>query len=179
MATTAGAGHLGPLVPFARALRDAGHDVLLAAPASFAAAVERVGFDQFPLADGDPDGLGEVFGGLAGASNDEGNAVVIRDVFARIDARAALPAMTEVVDRWRPDLVVRETAEFASYAAADAAGIPHVQVAVGLTAFDERFLPALEEPLAELGVRSGVRGWSPAQGSPCCPSRTTVAGPGP
>ena len=36
--TTAGAGHLGPLVPFARALRDAGHDVLVAAPASFAAA---------------------------------------------------------------------------------------------------------------------------------------------
>jgi hypothetical protein len=158
VSTTAGAGHFGPLRPFARALSDAGHDVLVAAPASFAAAVGRAGFDHHPLADSDPDELGKVFGGLAGASNDEGNAIVIRDVFARIDARAALPGMTEVVDRWRPDLVVRETAEFASYAVADAAGIPHVQVAVGLTAFDEQYLPVLDEPLAELGVRSGRHG---------------------
>jgi hypothetical protein len=158
VATTAGAGHLGPLLPFARALRGGGHEVVVAAPASFAAAVERAGFDHRPFADASPEELGKVFAGLAGCTNEEGNVIVLRDVFGRLDAGAALPAMTDLVEQWRPDLVVRETAELASYVAADAAGIPHVQVGVGLTAFDELYLPVLDEPLAELGSKSGVDG---------------------
>jgi UDP:flavonoid glycosyltransferase YjiC (YdhE family) len=158
VATTAGAGHLGPLVPFARAVRAKGHEVVVAAPASFAWAVERAGFAHHPFPDGSAEEQGKVFAGLAGVTNEEGNAIVIRDVFARIDARAALPGVTELVEHWRPDLVVRESAELASYIAAEAAGIPHVQVAVGLSEFEELYLPVLEEPLAELGSVSGVGG---------------------
>ena len=158
VATTAGAGHFGPLLPFARALRDGGHDVVVTAPTSFATAVERAGFTHHSFADASPEAQGAVFAGLAGLSNEEGNAIVIRDVFARIDARAALPDMTALLDTWQPDIVVRETAEFASFVAAEGAGIPHVQVAIGLTAFDELYLPVLDAPLAELGSRSGVDG---------------------
>lgn len=158
VATTAGAGHLGPLVPFARALKGKGHQVVVAAPASFASAVEHVGFAHRPFPDGSAEEQGSVFAGLAGLTNEEGNAIVIRDVFARINARAALPGVTELVADWRPDLVVREPAEFASYIAADAAGIPHVQVAIGLSEFEELYLPVLDEPLAELGSVSGVGG---------------------
>jgi UDP:flavonoid glycosyltransferase YjiC (YdhE family) len=158
VATTAGAGHLGPLVPFARALRAKGHQVVVAAPASFASAVERAGFDHRPFPDGSGEEQGKVFAGLAGLSNEEGNAIVLRDVFATINARAALSSVTELVEHWRPDLLVRETAEFASYIAADAAGIPQVQVAIGLSEFEELYLPVLEEPLAELGSVSGVGG---------------------
>ncbi len=42
-ATTAGAGHLGPLVPFAAAATELGHDVVVAAPGSAEPAVRRVG----------------------------------------------------------------------------------------------------------------------------------------
>jgi UDP:flavonoid glycosyltransferase YjiC (YdhE family) len=51
LATTAGADHLGPLVMFGIACHRFGHDVVVAAPASFAAAVQRAGFAHAPFAD--------------------------------------------------------------------------------------------------------------------------------
>jgi hypothetical protein len=48
---------------------------------------------------------------------EDADALVVREVFGRVDAQAALPALLAVVERWRPDLVVRETAEIASVAA--------------------------------------------------------------
>ncbi len=151
VATTAGSGHLAPLVPFARALGDAGHEVAVAAPGSFAAAVERAGFAHRAFADAPPEELASVFGSLDGMSNMEANRVVVREVFGRIDTRAALPGMRALVSEWRPDLVLRESCELSSYLVADEAGIPHVHVAVGLAAFGELTFPGLEEPLTELG----------------------------
>ncbi|MGH9279121.1 MAG: glycosyltransferase [Acidimicrobiales bacterium] len=158
IATTAGSGHFGPMLPFAGALRDAGHAVRVAAPASFGPAVERAGFVHEPFPDADPAALGAIFGSLQGVTNEEGNQVVARDVFGRVDAQAAMPGMQAIVDRWRPDIVVRESAEISSYVVAEATGVPHVQVAVGLTSFEARFLQVLEEPLRELGSASGVAG---------------------
>jgi UDP:flavonoid glycosyltransferase YjiC (YdhE family) len=66
VATTAGAGHLGPLVPFARALSAKRHQVVVAAPASFASAVERAGFAHRPFPDGSAEEQGRVFASLAG-----------------------------------------------------------------------------------------------------------------
>lgn len=41
-------GHLYPLVPFARALADAGHEIAFAMRASFAPALADLGFRHFP-----------------------------------------------------------------------------------------------------------------------------------
>jgi UDP:flavonoid glycosyltransferase YjiC (YdhE family) len=41
-------GHFHPLVPLARALADAGHEVAVAAPAALAAAVAHAGFRHLP-----------------------------------------------------------------------------------------------------------------------------------
>ena len=158
VSTTAGAGHLGPLVPFARALVGAGHDVVMAAPASFAASVGKAGFTHEPFADASPEELGAVFARIPGLSNYDANALVLREVFGRIDTRAALPGMRALVDRWRPDLVLRDATEFASYVVADTEGIPHASVAISLEAFEDEFLPAVEGPLADFGARSGVAG---------------------
>ena len=152
VATTAGAGHFGPLLPFAVSWREAGHEVAVAAPESFASTIERSGFVHHPFADAPEEELRTVWATLPGMSNDEANAVVVREVFGRIDARAALPGLQAAVNRWLPDVIVRETSEFASYIVAEARGIPHVQVAVGLTSFTERFLPVVEDPLTELGA---------------------------
>jgi UDP:flavonoid glycosyltransferase YjiC (YdhE family) len=158
VATTAGAGHFGPLVPFAAALQGAGHDVAVAAPASFAGAVARAGFDFLPFDDASSEELGRVFASLPALSHEEANARVVGDVFGRIDTRAALPGMRATVAEWRPDLVVRESCEFSSYLVAEAAGIPHVHVAVGLARFGRAMLPVIEAPLTELGAEPGLAG---------------------
>jgi len=100
-ATTAGLGHFAALAPFAAAVRDASHTVRVAAPASFAATVQRAGFDHVPLADPSLEEVARISDRLAGLSREDANAVVVREVFCGIGARAALPAMQAVVDRWR------------------------------------------------------------------------------
>ena len=119
-ATTANHGHFGPLLPFARALAKEGHEVRVAAPASFAGAVTAAGFVHEPFADAPREVLEPVMGRLPTLGFEEADDLVIREVFARIDAQAALPSLMATVRRWRPDLVLRETAELASFAAAPA-----------------------------------------------------------
>ncbi|MEJ7651438.1 MAG: hypothetical protein WKF57_20700 [Nakamurella sp.] len=67
-ATTAGAGHFAGLLPFARASAQLGHDVRVAAPRSFAAAVRRAGFDHEELDDADPAAKGATFGRIPSLS---------------------------------------------------------------------------------------------------------------
>jgi UDP:flavonoid glycosyltransferase YjiC (YdhE family) len=136
----------------------AGHEVRVAAPASFAASVERTGLTHLPVPDAPPDELGAVFGRLPQLSFDEANASVIRDVFAGVDARSVLPALTEAVAGWRPDLVVREPGEFASYVVAEQQGIVHVEVAIGTAEFDAVTLPLVDEQLRALGAERGADG---------------------
>ena len=155
-ATTGGQGHFRPMVPLARAVAEAGHDVRVAAPASFAKHVAPTGLRHEPFDDADPGALGAVFGALPGLSRQEANARVMTEVFGRLDPVAALPAVGGLVAAWRPDLVVREPAELASLVAAEAAGVPHVQVAIGLRSLLTAFVDELTGPLAALAAEAGI-----------------------
>jgi UDP:flavonoid glycosyltransferase YjiC (YdhE family) len=150
-ATTAGAGHFAGLLPFARACARAGHDVRVAAPASFAAAVEGAGLPHEPVDDVDPATLGAVFGRIPQLTRREANALVVSEVFGRLDRDAALPGMRRLMDDWRPDVVLREPAELASYVAAEERGVPHVQTNIGLGAMDDHLVPLVSGPLEEIG----------------------------
>lgn len=154
--TTANDGHFGPLLPFARACTGAGHEVRVAAPASYGAALDRVDLPHEPFADAPPELIGPVMAGLPNMSFEEADDVVVREVFGRIDAQAALPALLETVERWRPHVVVRESAELASLAAAERLGVPHVHVCIGMHEVATRFADAVGEPLAELGRLAGL-----------------------
>jgi hypothetical protein len=154
--TTAGSGHFGPLIPFARACRDAGHDVEVAAPASFAAAVLAAGLDHVPFADVPPEVIEPIRGRLPELSFEAANETVLAEIFGRLGARAALPGVTEIVDQWHPDIVVREPAEFASLVVAERAGIGQVQVAIGMGGGADFALPILASPLRELSVIAGL-----------------------
>lgn len=144
------------MVPFARACRDAGHEVRVAAPASFAEAVAATGLDHAPFADVAPEVLRPIFGRLPELSRVEANRTVIAEIFGRLDARVALPGLTETIAGWRPDVVVREFCEFGSLVAAEKAGIPHVEVAIGLAATVAFALPVVASPLAELDAIAGL-----------------------
>lgn len=154
--TTAGAGHFGPMVPFAQACRDAGHEVRVAAPASFAAAVSAAGVDHAPFADVAPELLGPIFSRLPELPRDDANRTVVGEIFGRLSAQAALPGVMELVSGWRPHLVVREFCEFASVVAAEKAGVPHVEVAIGVASSFADAPAALATPLAALDALAGV-----------------------
>ena len=156
VSTTAGAGHLGPLVPLARACRAAGHDVAVAAPASFAPEVRAAGLEHLPFDDVAPELLGEVFSRLPALSFEEANAVVLADVFGRLDARAALPGLTEILRERRPDVVLRDPAELGSLAAAVAAGVPHATVAIGVRAMLDLVAAGTAAPMSELDALVGL-----------------------
>ncbi|WP_378723112.1 glycosyltransferase [Microbacterium arthrosphaerae] len=155
-ATTANDGHFGPLLPFARALAAAGHDVHVAAPASYADAVAKAGFTHEPFADGPRELIGPIMGRLPTLALEEADDLVIREVFGRIDAQAALPSLLETVERWRPDLILRESAELASLAVAERAGVRHVHVCIGMHEILTRFAEAITDPLEELGRLAGL-----------------------
>ena len=86
----------------------------------------------------------------------EADELVVREVFARIDAQAGLPSVIETVERWRPDVLLRESAELASLAAAERAGVPHVHVCIGMHEVATRFAEVIGGPLEELGRLAGL-----------------------
>ena len=154
--TTAGAGHFGPLIPVARAGSAAGHEVAVAAPASFASHILSSGLPHLPFPDVPGDRMGAVFATLAQLPRAEADRVVTSEVFGRLDAQAALPALIAIIAEMRPDVVVRDPSEFGSLVAARQAGIPSVQVAIGLDQLLVTIASWLEEPLRELQAMAGL-----------------------
>jgi len=136
---------------------------MVAAPASFADAVAATGLHHAPFADVPPEVLEPIFGRLPELSRVEANRTVIAEVFGRLDARAALPGLTEIMASWRPDVVVREFCEFGSLVAAAKTGVPQVEVAIGLAATVAFALPIVESPLAELDAIAGLPGGTAAR----------------
>jgi len=154
--STGGVGHLRPLLPFAHAARDAGHDVLLMCPESFTPYAGQHGLRVVPFADADPQALGEIFAGLSLDDLDGSNATVIREVFGRLDATAATPAVQHTVEAWQPDLVVHESTEFAAPLVAEQRGIPRARVAVGLPQLEGRVGESAAPGLADLRATLGL-----------------------
>src|SRR5688572_17781236 len=108
MTTNPGAGHVGPLVPFARALMRAGDDVTVAAAASARETVERAGLPFHPLGDPPQEQLEAVWRSLPGLDNEQQGHRVMREIFAGLRARAALPGLLRLITERRPDMVLRE-----------------------------------------------------------------------
>ena len=132
ISTRKGAGHFGPLVPFAKALLRDNHEILVAAPRSAAPMIAAAGMDHHPIPDPPEDKRAADPRGGRGLSTDDANARIVGDVFIRIDSRAAYPHLLDAVEHWRPDVVMYEETENAAALAAETAGVP--AVCVGITA---------------------------------------------
>src|SRR4051794_33663331 len=99
-ATTRGAGHFGPLVPFAHACRRAGHDVLVAGPPSVAPLVARAGLSFLPVPEAPAATVDAAFARVwSGAASVDH---VVQDLFVGLHAHTALPGMLTAVADWRP-----------------------------------------------------------------------------
>ena len=153
-------GSLHPLVPLARALLDAGHQVRFACAASFRPSVAEHGFDVdaagidflFSSPDYFPKLVAEAgvdMPDMARLTGHERHAWVTDNLFIRAAARRMLPDVLALAESWRPDVIVRESSEFSGCVAAEAIGIPHASVAAAAdAALDRRDLTAAAlEPL--------------------------------
>ena len=162
LASTSGAGHFGPLVPFAHALRRAGHEILVATPISAQPRVERAGLPSICFADPLERDIAPVWEQVRAATPDEANRLVLGELFGRVRARAALPGVELAIDAWRPDVVLRESCEFASAVAAEAREIPVARVGAFLQTLEDYAIriaaPAVDELRQWVGLPSDPAG---------------------
>jgi UDP:flavonoid glycosyltransferase YjiC (YdhE family) len=179
--TTGSAGHFGPVVPFVDALLAAGDEVLVATRGSSAAQVRAAGYEVWPFADGPAEQRDAIFAEARDLPIDEATVRIGSEVFAGLDARAALPGVLDACAAWRPQLVLNEVAEFAGGLAGAHEGLPVVTVSITL-ASTERFLSVTAAPLRdlrdELGLASGGTG-SAARFTLAPPLLEDPAAPGP
>lgn len=156
LSTTSGAGHFRPLLPVARALTRAGHEVACAAPVEAAPMVTREGLRHLPF-DGVPPDHPEraaAFGRAPTLPPAEARRLVGEEVFGRLNTTYALPGARAAVAEFRPDLVVHETGEAAVRIAAEAAGVPVVGVNPSLSI--DAFVTSVARGTASLRADLGL-----------------------
>lgn len=149
-----GTGHAEPMVPFAGALRDAGHAVAFAGHPRYLPALEARGFLCF-----------EVDGHLAGAPAERRPLLepsqldedrVLREHYATEVPRRRVARYLELYDTWVPDLVIRDEVDFAAAVLTEELGIPHAVVLV-LAAGSFIRPEVVAGPLDHLRAERGLR----------------------
>jgi UDP:flavonoid glycosyltransferase YjiC (YdhE family) len=157
ISTRRGAGHFGPLIPFARSLLRDNHQVLVAAPRSAAAMVAAAGMDHYEIPD-PPDTeertarVNDAFGLPA----DDANRRMVGDVFIRIDSRAAYPHVLAAIESFRPELVLFEESETGALLAAEKAGVPAVSVGITMRSIGWPLRATIAEALDDLRADVGL-----------------------
>jgi UDP:flavonoid glycosyltransferase YjiC (YdhE family) len=126
--TQPGTGHLHPLVPIARALEDAGHEVAVASSASFRETIESTGLRAFAA------GLdwmqAEPESRMPGFMKADGPGQILR--LAQAATRGMVDDLLDIAAAWSPDAILRDATEYAGWVAAERIGIPHAAYALGL-----------------------------------------------
>ena len=162
MTSNPGAGHIGPLVPFVKAFQRAGDEVLVAAPGQGRATAVAAGLPFHPLADPPQEQLDAVFAALPGLPQEEQGVRVMGEVFAGMRARASLPGLVRLVADFRPDVLLRETTEYAGLLAAERLGVRHGRIGIMAAATETWGVPVVAPVLdghrARLGLRPDPRG---------------------
>jgi UDP:flavonoid glycosyltransferase YjiC (YdhE family) len=126
--------------PLARALGDAGHEVAFSTAADFCERVERCGFRAFPAGLKMPERgemMRRVLGEMMEAPPVDRPKLGFPRIFAEHGAPAMLPDLLDVVDTYRPELLIHDMSELAGPIVATAAGIPYVNHSVGHILPDE------------------------------------------
>ncbi|MGI9118581.1 MAG: glycosyltransferase, partial [Acidimicrobiales bacterium] len=123
-----GFGHFNPLVPVARALTRAGHEVAFATAESFCHRVRSAGFTAFPAGLSLSDQLEAARLAYPRLHALPPGTRRFEEFVPRMLAGVAAPAragdLVPVVRQWKPDLMVHDEAELAAPVAAAIAGIP-------------------------------------------------------
>ena len=120
-------GHLEPLVPIARTAREAGHTVAFAPDPWIAHAVVARGFDVVGEAPPDPGPPPRRPLVAYDRANEER---VLREVYVGRFGRDRAERLLGLCADWRPDVLVRDEADFGAAIAAERLGLPRATVLV-------------------------------------------------
>ncbi|MBV8931935.1 MAG: hypothetical protein JO285_05195, partial [Kutzneria sp.] len=151
LASSGGTGHFNPLRPVADTLVRRGDEVLVVVPPDLTETVEATGLPH-RIGAAPPDAeLAQVMRSLATMPPAEAGRAFRREVFGRLCTAAMLPTLDEVCEQWRPDLVLREPAEFASAIAARRHGVPQARIAISLATASTRATTAAMPSLLPYG----------------------------
>lgn len=156
-----GHGHFNPMVPLARAFEGVGHEVAFATDPGFVDHVRGVGFRAFPSGIDMPEAMRRFVARMPEFSQLqpwEGMRYVMPGLFGGVRVEPMLADLDLVLADWRPDLLIHDSAEMAGAIAAERAGIPHAEHAIGLLRPRElrQLATDMLEPVCE---RIGVRNW--------------------
>ncbi len=158
--------HMLPMVPLARALQSAGHEVAVATGPALADDLDGLGLPILPLPRvlsptemaSDPAFARSIGLGLDGVPLPELNMMepgaAIGRLFAGLTAVRAAEDMLAAVSGFEPDLVVRECTEFGGYLLADKIGVPCVTLDASplVPIRHPGLLPRLNESRVTLGL---------------------------
>lgn len=152
-----GLGHLAPLLPLARAVREAGHDVAIAGSGGLVPRIEEAGFTAFatsPRPHHDQTASHRDRKPLE-VMDARATELEFVDNFADRGARRMALAVPDVIRRFRPDLVLRDETDLGTTIAAELLDVPvatHLVLAAGLLVRPELVAPRLDAIRAEHGL---------------------------
>lgn len=119
-------GHFRPLLPFARALRAAGHELAFATNAGWHPHVVAEGFDALPAGRPHQEALAhfESFRAeIQALPEGQRRPHLFRRIFAEGHATQKLPELLAVAQSWQPQAIVYESGDLAAPAVAAALGL--------------------------------------------------------
>jgi UDP:flavonoid glycosyltransferase YjiC (YdhE family) len=126
-------GHLHPMIPIARALQRAGHEVAFASSRSFCKTVESAGFRCFAAGlDWLESEAAATFPELMKMTPGKATYWYLQELFANRAVRAMLPEVIDIARSWKPDVIVRGTWDFSGCVAAEYLELPHASISASL-----------------------------------------------
>ena len=151
------AGHYRPMLPLARSLAKAGHDVAFASGEPVVGEAEAEGFTAFRvgLAMDSAESLARRARGRAASLHpSQVRSFVFTELFVRVELEPRAHDLFNVVEHWSPHLVVHDVAEFAAPLVATVAGIPYVEHSYG---------PAVQNDVVRAAGKAAAPFWELAR----------------
>jgi UDP:flavonoid glycosyltransferase YjiC (YdhE family) len=146
-------GHFNSIIPLALATAAAGHEVAICCSVPFADEVRRNGLHFLP---GGADSLEVLSAGAPPLGDPTRPTFIQQQVFGRRAPQALIPDLRGHIEAWKPDLLVRESSEYAACLLAEKVGLAHASIGTG--AWSSRvergpiFADALNARRAEVGL---------------------------
>ncbi len=145
LCSTSGAGHLGPTLAFARALRASGTEVAFVVPATLA---DTLAGWEVVVADDPPAAATAALWARVAQAPEEAARLVNGELFGELCTTAMLPAVARACTELEPAFLLHEPCAYAAPIAAARRGLPSAQVAISLAEVEDGSLahaaPALE-----------------------------------